>query len=107
MNRWREATGNVRSGFETITNWMFGCSHRRTSFPITLRSTEASVRQQNAQSETYCVCLDCGHHIAYNWGTMRAQAQRLSHSVDRSRVPNDFEDTRDSKADRYFAQTVD
>lgn len=46
-----------------LIDWLFGCPHRRTTFP---RSSETG-----AHSETYLVCLACGHHIPYDWGAMR------------------------------------
>jgi len=53
----------------TVANWLFGCAHRRTSFPITLRNGSATSRRDGA--ETYMVCLDCGKHMPYDWAAMR------------------------------------
>ena len=50
-------------GLLNIADWLFGCSHRKTTFP---RTTEVSAR-----SVTYLVCLECGRHIPYDWATMR------------------------------------
>jgi hypothetical protein len=49
---------------------MFGCSHKRCSFPITLRGNQ---RRSEAASETgtYVVCLDCGQEFAYDWNKMK------------------------------------
>ncbi|HYG99232.1 MAG TPA: hypothetical protein VD837_08870 [Terriglobales bacterium] len=49
---------------------LFGCSHKRYSFPITAkpgprRSEAASV------TGTYVVCLDCGREFAYDWARMK------------------------------------
>ncbi len=49
---------------------VFGCSHKRCSFPITVkqrrqRSPAASV------TGTYVVCLDCGHEFPYDWEQMK------------------------------------
>ena len=54
----------------TMANWLFGCSHRQTSFPITLRDGGGS-RRHPKSTETYIVCLDCGRHFAYDWEHMR------------------------------------
>jgi hypothetical protein len=58
----------------TVANWLFGCSHRRTSFPITLRDPSAGRRGKRSE-ETYVVCLDCGKHFAYDWAEMRVAKQ--------------------------------
>jgi hypothetical protein len=49
---------------------MFGCSHKRCSFPITVRGKQR--RSQAASlTGTYVVCLDCGQEFAYDWNEMR------------------------------------
>jgi hypothetical protein len=48
----------------SIFNVLFGCSHQRTTFPLT-------PGRKNGVSRTYVVCLDCGKEFAYNWGDMR------------------------------------
>lgn len=49
---------------------MFGCSHKRCSFPITVRGKQ---RRSPAASltGTYVVCLDCGQEFAYDWNEMK------------------------------------
>jgi DNA-directed RNA polymerase subunit RPC12/RpoP len=47
-----------------VADWLYGCTHRKTTFPMTL------------QSDTYIVCLECGRHFAYDWTTMRIAKQR-------------------------------
>ena len=49
--------------FSTLANWLFGCSHRHTGFPIT--------RRTSLRTETYVVCLQCGKRFAYDWDQMR------------------------------------
>jgi hypothetical protein len=52
----------------SLLNVMFGCSHKRTTFPITLRSqTSAGGTRKGA----YVVCLECGREFPYNWNEMR------------------------------------
>jgi hypothetical protein len=49
---------------------VFGCSHKRCSFPITVRGKQ---RRSAAASVTgtYVVCLDCGQEFAYDWNEMK------------------------------------
>ena len=49
---------------QSILDALFGCSHQRTTFPLT-------AGRKNAASRTYVVCLDCGQEFAYNWTNMR------------------------------------
>jgi hypothetical protein len=55
--------------FESI----FGCAHRRTTFPIT--PSRNSRRPEGARRGTYIVCLDCGKEFDYNWKDMHIGAQ--------------------------------
>lgn len=52
-----------------ILDALFGCGHKRYSFPITVkkgrRSAAASV------TGTYVVCLDCGKEFPYDWKQMK------------------------------------
>jgi len=41
-----------------FADWLYGCSHSKTTFPITL------------QAETYIVCLERGSRLAYDWTAM-------------------------------------
>ncbi len=54
----------------TMADWLLGCSHRNTGFPITFRRS-VSGGEQSPGAETYVVCLDCGKHFAYDWAQMR------------------------------------
>jgi hypothetical protein len=49
---------------------VFGCSHKRCSFPITVRG---KLRRSPAASVTgpYVVCLDCGQEFPYDWNAMK------------------------------------
>jgi hypothetical protein len=52
----------------SAADWLFGCSHRKTTFP----RTPAAVKGRPGTREgTYIVCLDCGRQFAYDWTTMR------------------------------------
>jgi hypothetical protein len=46
---------------------LLGCSHRRTTFPLT------PTRKSGRTRETYVVCLDCGTEFEYDWQEMRIQ----------------------------------
>jgi hypothetical protein len=53
-----------------LFNILFGCSHRRYTFPISTRPGQT----KSAAAEVtgiYVVCLDCGKEFAYDWANMR------------------------------------
>lgn len=54
----------------SLFDFVFGCSHRRCSFPITVRG---KLRRNPAASVTgtYVVCLDCGREFPYDWKEMK------------------------------------
>jgi|HubBroStandDraft_6_1064221.scaffolds.fasta_scaffold02435_6 hypothetical protein len=56
---------------------MFGCSHQRLSFPITVRGAR---RRSKAASVTgtYVVCLECGQEFPYDWNEMKVVRQSSS-----------------------------
>jgi len=67
---------------------VFGCSHKRCSFPITAKGAQ---RRSDAASVTgtYVVCLACGKEFAYDWQSMkivRNKPQRGEAAV--ATVPN-------------------
>jgi len=51
----------------------FGCSHKNTSFPITLPK---KARQAEPPLRTYIVCLECGRELPYSWDKMRIMKRR-------------------------------
>ena len=53
-----------------LFDFVFGCSHQRCSFPITVK---ADLRRSPAASVTgtYVVCLDCGKEFPYDWKEMK------------------------------------
>src|SRR4029077_20822227 len=51
---------------DSLFNLVFGCRHRRTSFPLS-----PSVRPGAPQQDMYVVCLDCGKRFHYQWDLMR------------------------------------
>lgn len=48
-----------------LLNLIFGCRHRRRSFPLTIRH------------ETYVSCLDCGVQHVYDWERFRVTKVRV------------------------------
>lgn len=57
---------------QSLFNNLFGCSHQRTTFPMTPGRRIATPPVLGApRSGTYVVCLDCGKEFAYNWNEMR------------------------------------
>lgn len=54
----------------SVFNMLFGCWHKRCSFPITVRG---KLRRRAAASVTgtYVVCLDCGQEFPYDWNKMK------------------------------------
>jgi hypothetical protein len=57
----------------SLLGMLFGCSHKRTSFPLTplQRSRLSSKTSEAARRGTYVACLDCGKEFDYNWKEMR------------------------------------
>jgi hypothetical protein len=53
----------------SLINYLFGCSHERTTFPMRTKGSGETNRQG-----TYIVCLDCGKEFDYNWKEMHAGA---------------------------------
>lgn len=54
--------------FRSLLNLLLGCTHQRTTFPLTPRRNAAPGATRNT---TYVVCLDCGKEFNYNWREMR------------------------------------
>jgi hypothetical protein len=55
-----------------LLNALLGCSHRRTTFPITpARKAGFSPAGGGPRHGTYVVCLDCGKEFGYDWTEMR------------------------------------
>ena len=53
----------------------FGCSHKKLSFPITVRGPQRRSTQAASVTGTYVVCLDCGHEFPYDWTQMKVVQQ--------------------------------
>jgi hypothetical protein len=56
--------------FTILWNALMGCTHSRTTFPIT-PARKVGFSTSGQSHGTYVVCLDCGKEFAYNWADMR------------------------------------
>jgi hypothetical protein len=54
-----------------VLNTLFGCSHRRTTFPLTPTRRAGVQAPGSARLGMYVTCLDCGKELAYSWDEMR------------------------------------
>jgi hypothetical protein len=54
-----------------LLNTLLGCSHHRTTFPITPARKAGFAPAAGQRHSTYVVCLDCGKEFGYNWAEMR------------------------------------
>src|SRR5260370_7677436 len=52
---------------------LFGCSHRTTTFPLTLTRNLAGrcAASSGNRHGPYVACLDCGMEFEYDWHAMR------------------------------------
>lgn len=53
-----------------LTDILFGCWHRRLSFPFSPRAGQPRPAAAQ-QTGTYVVCLQCGRQFPYDWNQMR------------------------------------
>ncbi|HVH89049.1 MAG TPA: hypothetical protein VM912_20190 [Terriglobales bacterium] len=57
----------------SLVNLLFGCWHKKVSFPFTSRSRRSPAAQVTG---TYVVCLDCGKEFPYDWKEMKLVSSR-------------------------------
>ena len=76
MDRSNVVTDTLYEGLAGLADWVRGCTHRKTTFPITLRPG-ANAAGQRAPAETYVACLACGRHLPYDWSAMRFTRRRV------------------------------
>jgi hypothetical protein len=62
-----------------IINVFAGCSHRKTTFPLT--------DSKSARKRTYVVCLDCGKEFDYSWNQMKIGEETTITTRSRAAVP--------------------
>ena len=56
---------------DSVFNLLFGCNHRKTTFPMTPVRKKSAGGQEEPPAETYVVCLECGKQFVYDWENMR------------------------------------
>ncbi len=54
---------------DSLLNILFGCAHRKTTFPLTPGRNSRAVAGKRGGA--YVVCLKCGSEFAYDWRAMR------------------------------------
>lgn len=60
----------MREFLESFIAYLFGCRHRRYSFPLTVgRKRQAPPAARRTGS--YVACLDCGQELPYDWKQMK------------------------------------
>ena len=62
-----------------ILDALFGCSHKRYTFPITTRSGHRRSAAA-ALTGTYVVCLECGKEFPYDWREMKVVSAPAEHA---------------------------
>jgi len=62
---------------DQILRFLFGCSHPRTTFPLSRAGSRFPL--------AYVVCLDCGQEFDYDWREMRI-VPRARAAVKREKV---------------------
>ena len=66
--------------FQSLINMLLGCSHQRTTFPITpSRKAASNSISAPRRSGTYVTCLDCGQEFDYDWKAMRIGQPVMGH----------------------------
>jgi hypothetical protein len=56
---------------QSLFDTLFGCSHQRTTFPLTPGRRSGGAAAGAVRSGTYVTCLDCGREFDYDWNSMR------------------------------------
>ncbi len=57
--------------FGDMLDMLFGCWHKRYSFPITTKKGSVPPNEAARVTGTYVVCLDCGKEFPYDWSKMK------------------------------------
>jgi hypothetical protein len=60
----------------SLFDLVFGCWHKRCTFPITVRGKLRRTTPAASVTGTYVVCLDCGREFPYDWSQMRMLASK-------------------------------
>lgn len=62
----------------SLVNALFGCAHKRFSFPMTPRSSK---HEGDVATETYVACLRCGREFPYDWNRMKVVDTRRGYAL--------------------------
>ena len=60
----------------SLSDLVFGCWHKRCSFPITVRGKLRRSIAAASVTGTYVVCLDCGREFSYDWSQIKMLASK-------------------------------
>lgn len=63
--------------FRFVTS-LFGCAHRRCTFPITAKIAGPAPSGGKPSKTTYVVCLDCGKEFPYDWQEMKLVSKHVA-----------------------------
>ena len=77
--RYDDCTSGVFLMLTFLVAGLLGCTHGRTTFPLTPKAGPPGLR---AGGVTYVTCLDCGREFAYDWETMRRGEAISAHQTD-------------------------
>jgi len=67
---------SIEKDYMSLFDLVFGCWHKRRSFPITVRGRLRRSTAAAAVTGTYVVCLDCGREFSYDWLRMQIVASK-------------------------------
>jgi hypothetical protein len=70
-----------------VVNVLFGCWHRKYSFPITAKKGSTNCSPAASVTGTYVVCLDCGKEFPYDWERMKILSPNSPHAAAASAAP--------------------
>jgi hypothetical protein len=74
---WRlRGIASSEKDFMSLFDLVFGCWHKRRSFPITVRGRLRRSTAAAALTGTYVVCLDCGREFSCDWLQMKILAPK-------------------------------
>ena len=77
MRGFSTAASRARAWMVELADRLFGCRHRKTTMPMTLRPDEAGSGTGGvANAGTYIVCLECGRRLAYDMNGPGAGVRR-------------------------------
>jgi hypothetical protein len=64
-----------------LVDLLFGCSHKRLTFPMTIRDARRQYSGQLSPGETYVTCLRCGREFPYDWHRMKVVSARSGYAL--------------------------